>query len=67
MRNRTNHALSAQSGNRLWFMQGSVRRDEPAFRTGKELLDWRTVAVWKSRQRSDLPFSARVADGDLAA
>ena len=36
-------------------------------RAGEELLDRRAVALRQSGERSDLPHSARVADGDVAA
>src|SRR6476659_4316923 len=48
-------------------MQRPIRRDESEDGSGEELLDWRAVVVWQSRERPDLSHAARVANGHLAA
>ena len=57
----------SESRHRLRLLQGAVQRDGSENGPGEELLDRRAVALRQSRERSDLPDPARLADGDVAA
>jgi len=64
---RAHHAASARPEYRVRLVQRAVRRDEPESRTGEELLGRRSVALRKSRERSDFAVPTRLAHGDVAA
>src|SRR6185437_887710 len=51
----------------LRIVQGTVQPDVATDRSGKAVLGWSAVAVWKRAGRSHLSFSARVATGAFAA